>query len=390
MSKWKKLTSIILFLSLLSSLFGVPAKAEPSPPSGTPPELSAQSAILLEGKCGYVIQEKAAHQRMPMASTTKIMTALVALDTADPTQIITVSPEAVGVEGSSIYLQAGEELTLEELLYALLLESANDAAVAIAIGIAGSVEAFAEQMNQKAAELGLKDTHFVNPHGLDHAEHYTTAYELALLTRYALQNQAFRTIVSTRKTTIPHASTNSARLLVNHNKMLRMYEDCIGVKTGFTKKSGRCLVSAAERDGVLLIAVTLNAPNDWSDHAALFDYGFTQYTSVELCLAEEFLFPVSVVGGAESYVMVGNAASAHAVLPSNHAPILTTVEAPRFLYAGIESGEVLGRVVFKCDIEGNGNPVCIGSVDLTARYGIEQKAKKKSFWQWLLELFGID
>lgn len=390
MSKWKRLLSTLLLLSLFPSLLVLSAKAEPSQKQSAPPLLSAESAVLLEGESAKVIQEKAAHQRMPMASTTKIMTALVALDSADPDTIIKVSPEAVGVEGSSIYLQADEELTLEELLYALLLESANDAAVAIAIGVAGSVEAFAELMNQKAAKLGLVDTHFVNPHGLDHAEHYTTAYELALITRYALQNQAFRKIVSTRKTTIPHTSTNSARLLINHNKMLRMYEDCIGVKTGFTKKSGRCLVSAAERNGVLLIAVTLNAPNDWSDHTSLLDYGFTQLVSVELCLAEAYLFPLSVTGGQENYVMVANTEGARAILPTNHAPILTTVEVPRFLYAGIESGEVLGRVVFKCDIEGNGTPVCIGSVDLTARYAVEKRAKKKSFWQWLLGLFGMD
>ena len=170
------------------------------------------------------------------------------------------------MEGSSVYLAQDEVLTLKELLYALLLESANDAAVAIAMAVDGSVDAFADRMNRYAAQLGLKDTHFVNPHGLDDDAHYTTARELALITRAALENPDFREIVSTQKTVIPLRGSEGVRLLLNHNRLLREYDGCIGVKTGFTKKTGRCLVSAAERDGVMLIAVTLGAPDDWNDH----------------------------------------------------------------------------------------------------------------------------
>jgi D-alanyl-D-alanine carboxypeptidase len=162
-----------------------------------------------------------------------------------------------------------------DLLFGLMLRSANDAAAAIAYEISGSIEAFADKMNEKAESLGLTDTHFTNPHGLDDKEHYTTARELAIITGEALKNDTFLQIVSTKKQIITN-SDGESRLLINHNKLLNMYENTIGVKTGFTKKSGRCLVGAAERDGVRLITVTINAPDDWKDHTALFDYGFSK------------------------------------------------------------------------------------------------------------------
>ena len=326
---------------------------------------------------------------MPMASTTKIMTALVALELADPATEITADAEAIGIEGSSIYLTENETLTLEQLLYALLLESANDAATAIALGLSGSVEAFAAEMNRKADELGLRQTHFTNPHGLDDREHFTTAYELALIARAALQNDLLRQIVSTRKTTIPHQATNGSRLLVNHNNMLRLYDGCIGVKTGFTKKSGRCLVSAAERDGVMLIAVTLNAPNDWDDHTKLLDYGFSRYESVLLCDREELLMPLSVVGGEDASVMVCNVNALRVTLLVGHGEIIKAVELPRFVYAPTRNGETVGRVVFYCDEDGSGTLEPIGEAPLIACYSVKRHQPKKSFWQWLLGLFGF-
>lgn len=397
MSKWKKLSAFLLSLVCLLSGILLPARAleatgkEPISTEGQyvpAPSLSAQSALLMEAESGSVIYEKEGSERLPMASTTKIMTALVALEIADPAQRITVTAEAVGVEGSSIYLTEGETLTLEELLYALLLESANDAAVAIAVGLSGSIEAFAEQMNRTAKELELSNSHFTNPHGLDHEEHYTTARDLAVITRRALEHPLFCTIISTRKTTIPHDNTDGVRLLINHNKLLRMYDGCIGVKTGYTKRSGRCLVSAAEREGVTLIAVTLNAPNDWKDHSALLDYGFSRYRSVLLCEGEEFLFPLPVTGGCEDYVMVGNSDALRAILPAGHGSIVIRIEAPRFLYAAVESGEEIGRVVFHCDTLGNGQLQTVGEVPLYTRYAVEAKQSKKGFWSWLLGLFG--
>ena len=258
---------VLPMLLLTALLFGcLPVSAEPV--SGTP-TVSSQSAVLMDARYGLVLFEKDADRRLPMASTTKIMTALTALANAAPETVIRTAPEAVGVEGSSVYLSEGEELTLEQLLYALLLQSANDAAAAIAVGVGGSIAEFADLMNAQAQRLGLTDTHFANPHGLDADGHYTTARELAVITREALSHPLIRKIVGTRRATIPQGENPDARLLVNHHRLLRTYPDAIGVKTGFTKKSGRCLVSAAERDGVTLIAVTLNAPDDWRDHTAM-------------------------------------------------------------------------------------------------------------------------
>ena len=237
MMKIRRTVTLVLTLLLVFGACILPIQAQEAPQS--PPTLSAQSALLLEAENGGVVYEKNAHTRLPMASTTKIMTALVALELASPNTVILTDGRAVGTEGSSIYLCEGEELTLEELLYALMLESANDAAVAIAIGVCGSEEAFVDEMNRRAASLGLSNTHFANPHGLDAETHYTTAYELAVIARAALQNPLLKTIVSTRKTTIPHQNTDGVRLLINHNKMLRLYDGCIGVKTGYTQKSGR-------------------------------------------------------------------------------------------------------------------------------------------------------
>ncbi|MBQ8213132.1 MAG: D-alanyl-D-alanine carboxypeptidase [Clostridia bacterium] len=385
MSGCKSLVAFLLVFSL-SLLTFCPLRVNAEEP--TTPFVSAESAVLIEAQSGNVIYSKNADQRLPMASTTKIITALTALSQAHPDTVITANADAVGVEGSSIYLVEGEALTLEQLLYALLLESANDAAVAIAIGVSGSVEAFAEQMNLLADVLGLQDTHFVNPHGLDHEDHYTTASELAKLTRYALQNELIREIVGTRKTTIPHPGEVGTRLLVNHNKLLRLYEDCIGVKTGFTKRSGRCLVSAAERDGVTLIAVTLNAPNDWNDHTAMLDYGFAKYESVLLCDNEEYLFPLSVVGGADSYVLLVNADPLRVTLPKKRDEITVTVEAPHFAYAPVAEGETLGQVVFQCDTDGDGTPEMIAKTTLNTCYSVLRYTPKRSFWNWLCALFG--
>ncbi|MBQ8416614.1 MAG: D-alanyl-D-alanine carboxypeptidase [Clostridia bacterium] len=382
MSKKIKATVLLLSLSLLFSMTVFPTYAEAALPS-----VSAQSAVLIEAESGSVIWEKQKDKRLPMASTTKIMTALVALSLASPDTVIVTDPGAVGVEGSSVYLFEGETLTLEQLLYALLLESANDAAAAIAIGLSGSIEAFADEMNQKAWELGLRDTHFTNPHGLDHEEHYTTARDLALITRALLQNELLSTIVSTRKTTIPHQGTEGVRLLVNHNKMMRIYQDCICVKTGFTKRSGRCLVSAAQRDGLTLIAVTLNAPDDWDDHTEMLDYGFEQYHSVSLCVENQLLCPLSLVGGKDAYVMLSNPDALTVSLPRDSTQIQTVIECRRFEFAPVATEEILGRAVFLCDTNNDGALETVGAVPLIALYTVEKYPVKQGFWQWLMGLF---
>lgn len=375
-----------LLLALLFALPCIVIPVEATAPMAEPPSVSAQSAVLIEADSAEVAFSKSADFPLPMASTTKIMTALVALELADPATEITVGAESVGIEGSSIYLTEGETLTLEQLLYALLLESANDAATAIAIGLSGSVEAFAAEMNRKATSLGLRQTHFTNPHGLDHSEHFTTAYELALIARAAMQNPLFCQIVATRKTTVPHAATGGSRLLVNHNKLLRLYDGCIGVKTGFTKKSGRCLVSAAERDGVRLIAVTLHAPDDWNDHEKLLDYGFSRYKSVLLCAADGILTSLPIVGGAQDCVTVCNEGELRVTLPATHGHVTQVLELPRFAYAPTKNGDILGKAVFYCDVDGDGTRETVGEVPLIACASVKRHAPQKSFWQWLLGL----
>ena len=307
-------------------------------------DTSAKSAILIDAGSGTVLYEKNADERLSMASTTKIMTALVALESGDIDREVTVPREAVGVEGTSVCLKEGEILTLRELLYAMMLESANDAAAAIAVAVGGSIEDFALMMNEKAESLGLADTSFENPHGLDGENHYTTARNLAILAAHALENPDFCDLVSTYKKSIPYGEGGS-RYLLNHNKMLKMYDGAIGVKTGFTKKSGRCLVSAAERDGMTLVAVTLSCPDDWRDHRAMLDYGFDNYAYRRLTAGGEMEYYLECVG-ADSNVTVSNCGDVYALMKKSEDTPKVSISLPRFVYAPVEAGEVIGKVVF--------------------------------------------
>ncbi|MBE6529346.1 MAG: D-alanyl-D-alanine carboxypeptidase [Ruminococcaceae bacterium] len=339
--------------------------------------VSARAAVLMEETTGTILFAKNADARLPMASTTKIMTALVALENADPDLLISTPKEAVGTEGSSIYLFEGETLSLEELLWALLLNSANDAAVAIAFGVAGGVEPFAALMNEKALALGLENTHFVNPHGLDDPDHYTTARDLAIIARAALANPMIREMVSTRKKVIPHNGTDGVRLLVNHNKLLRLYDGAFGVKTGYTKRTGRCLVSAAARDGLSLVAVTLDAPSDWNDHRAMLDAGFAAVSALLLAKAGEIVLSLPVVGGVSNQVSICNSEPAEILLPSGHGEITRVIELPRFLYAGFSAGEIVGRAVWYADGKE------IAQTSFIATEAVE-KPKKEN---WLISLW---
>lgn len=310
---------------------------------GTPPAISAAASVLYAPDGDLFLCEKDADERRPMASTTKIMTALVVLEHANLTDTVTVVPEAVGIEGSSIYLYAGEQLTVETLLYALLLSSANDAATALAWHVAGSISAFADLMNERAAAMGLTDTHFTNPHGLHDEAHYTTARELAKITAEALRNEHFAGIVSTVRYQAPQAGTGATRLFLNHNRLLRTYEGAVGVKTGFTKKSGRCLVSAARREGLLLIAVTLSAPSDWQDHKALFDFGFG---SLEAFTPTPDEVTLPVVSGKTGTVTLVPDAPFTKILSKSHGEIRAVTELPRFLFAGSTAGTPVGQIVY--------------------------------------------
>ena len=335
---------VLLLLILVLLACTIPCAAAPVAHAvGTPPATSAASHVLMDADSGRILAEKDADVRRPMASTTKIMTALLALELLDPERVITVPPEAVGVEGSSIYLYHGERITVRTLLFALMLSSANDAAVALAIAASGSVEAFAARMNEKAAELGLADTHFCNPNGLHEEAHYTTARDLARLTAAALSNEAFAELVATRRYTAPQDGTDATRLFLNHNRLLRTLDGAIGVKTGFTRAAGRCLVSAARRDGLTLIAVTLHAPDDWRDHASLLEWGFSAYRRFTPSPADVI---VPVVGGTQGSVTLTPSGTLSLLLPRDGAQIECLLEAPRFLFGGFGAGEVKGRLVY--------------------------------------------
>ncbi|MBQ8546663.1 MAG: D-alanyl-D-alanine carboxypeptidase [Clostridia bacterium] len=342
-------------------------------------DVSAKGIVLIEANSGEIIFEKNAFAPMPMASTTKIMTALVVIENCDLKKEALIPKEAVGIEGSSIYLNEGEKLTIEELLYALLLESANDAAVALAYITAGGVDEFAILMNQKADELGLKSTHFDNPHGLDSENHYTSAYDLAKITAYAMKNPVFSQITSTYKKNISLNNGAGTRVLINHNKLLRSYDGTIGVKTGFTRKSGRCFVSCAERDGVRLICVSLNAPNDWNDHKSLLDYGFTKYESVLLANELDYLIELNVQNGEASSFYATNLDSLKITLPKGEKDISAKIIYNRPLYAPINEGELVGKIVFY-NYENE-----IASLNLYATSTVNKINYKKSLFEGLFK-----
>ncbi|MBQ8175333.1 MAG: D-alanyl-D-alanine carboxypeptidase [Clostridia bacterium] len=317
-----------------------------------------------------------------MASTTKIMTALVVLSHCRLDEAVTVSADAVGIEGSSVYLKVGEEQTVENLLYALLLASANDAAAALAIHVAGSIEAFAELMNEQARTLSLSDTHFTNPHGLYDEAHYTTAIDLARISAAAMENETFARIVATKSKVITTGDGETARTLQNHNKLLRLYEDCVGIKTGFTKKSGRCLVSAAERDGMRLIAVTLDAPDDWRDHAALLDLGFSLYEGYTVADGD-LRFEIPVVGGTAESVSLSAKNPATVVLPQGSDAPTLSVEINRFAVAPIRAGQVLGMAYYTV------NKKTVARVPLLAEEGVAVEKRKENLFDKIKHLFNL-
>ncbi|MFI8712899.1 D-alanyl-D-alanine carboxypeptidase family protein [Brevibacillus brevis] len=251
--------------------------------AAAPPGLSAEGAALIDVESGRILYSKNGTKKMRIASLTKTMTAIVAIEMGKLDAQVTVPPQAVGVEGSSIYLKNGEKLTLEELLYGLMLRSGNDAAVTIATHIGGSVPGFTYLMNEKAAMIGMEHTNFTNPHGLDDSnQHYSTPEDMAKLSAYALHNPVFRQIVSTKVKDISWEGEQWDRRLLNKNKMLHLYNGADGVKTGYTKLAKRCLASSATRNGRQLATITLNASDDWNDSAKLMDWGFANYPLQEL------------------------------------------------------------------------------------------------------------
>ena len=371
------LALILCFILILALPLSLPSAAEKAKSYLS---VSAKSAILIDFEENNVLFEKNAYEKLPMASTTKIMTALVVCELILLDTTVAIPKNAVGIEGSSVYLQEGEILTVKELLAALLLESANDAAVALAIISAGSIENFAKKCNEKAAELGLKNSNFTNPHGLYDENHYTTAYDLAIITAHALKIPAIREIVSAKKLQIPLGVTahnpfgQGNRYLKNHNKMLSTYEGAIGVKTGYTKKSGRCLVSAAERNGLTLIAVTLSAPDDWQDHGKMLNFGFENFEYRTFFAKNAFKYAYPVSNGEAETVTLSNTMPLCALVPKGETKVKIDIESHfRFAIAPVKSGRIMATVI----ITVNGKKIRSSLITLE---NIASKDSNKSFF----------
>lgn len=309
---------------------------------------TARGAVLIEAKSGDILYEKNAHQVLQMASTTKIMTTLLCLESGNLDEYFKVDPEAIKVEGSSMGLKEDDVVTKRILCYGMMLPSGNDAANSTAYKLAGSIEKFSVLMNERAKKIGMHNTNFVTPSGLDDYtdSHYSTAYDMAILAREALKNDTFREICGTKNVKLEYGNPPYARWLANSNKLLSGCEGVIGVKTGFTDKARRCLVSACERNGVTLICVTLNDPDDWRDHKALYDYGFAQMKKLEIPFEEKCL-GVNVVGGEKGLAMCRlSKPSQLTVYNTDKSQIDTKIIIPSFIYAPVNKGEIIGKVEY--------------------------------------------
>ena len=332
--------------------------------------ISAGSAILMDASTGQVLYQHNASAKSLIASTTKIMTALVVSEQCNVLDRVKIPPEAVGIEGSSMYLQAGEVLTVQELLYGLMLRSGNDAAVALAIYCGGTVEGFAEQMNDKARSLGLDGSHFVNPHGLDAPQHYSCARDLAVLAAYAMESPIFYNTVSTKSVRV------GERDLTNHNKLLWQVEGADGVKTGYTKAAGRILVCSATRDGRRLICVTIHDPDDWIDHKLLLEQGFRDFAPTQVVAAGDVVGRLRVLGGTGGWVELVAAQDYTCALRKGEEPVLEYSD-KSFAYAPVTAGEDAGWAYVRL------GQTVLGKVRLQYGQTVEQ-LPEKSFWDKLL------
>ncbi len=373
----KKVISVIMSVCMFLSINIINVNAT----SDT--EVSAKGAVLIEAKTGEIIYEKNADKVLQMASTTKIMTTLLCLESGNLDEYFTVDAQAIKVEGSSMGLKEGDQVTKRILCYGMMLPSGNDAANSTAVKLAGSNEKFAEMMNKRAQKIGMKNSHFVTPSGLDDYTdlHYSTAYDMALLTREALKNPDFREICSAKNVKLEYGNPPYARWLTNSNKLLSGCAGVIGVKTGFTDKAKRCLVSACERDGVTLICVTLNDPNDWLDHTNLYNYGFSKMTKVNIPVENENL-AVNVVGGTKGLAFCKLSKPSELTLYNgNIDEIKKKIIMPKFCYAPIKKGQIIGEIQYY-----KGNEM-IKKIPVMADENIDEyipaKNENRNFFKWL-------
>ena len=328
-----RLWTAVVSVCLLCAAFPMPGNAVST---------SATAAVLMDADSGRILYARNENKRMLIASTTKILTALVAIENGDLTKVVTVKREATLAEGTSMYLKEGDCLSLEALLYGLLLSSGNDAALAVADAVAGSTAEFVSMMNRKAAELGMTDSSFANPNGLDAEGHYSTALDMARLACAAMENETLMRIASTVSASV------GGRSMSNHNRLLQTIDGCTGLKTGYTRAAGRTLVSCVERDGRRLAAVTLQDGNDWEDHATLFDYGFSAFSRETVLRRGEIAECIPVIGGvAESVSVVAADTLAWTVGESEKLTI--RCELPRVLAAPVKAGTVVGQAVLLLD-----------------------------------------
>ena len=370
-----KLKFFLSFICILALVFCV------VPVYAAELSVSAKAAVVINADTKEVLYSKNAHSRLSMASTTKIMTALLLAEQNTPEKWLVTTNEMVTVEGSSMGLKVGDTVTYYSLLVGMLLSSGNDAANTTAIALAGSTDKFAEMMNNRAAQIGMTNTNFVTPSGLDDENHYSTAFDMALLAAEALKNETFKEVASSSKITVRYGNPPYNRTLTNHNRLLNEYEYCIGVKTGFTKKSGRCLVTAAEKDGCRVIAVTLNDPDDWDDHKRLLDFGLSSVTFCDATYNFQNDY-ISVVGGDKSTVRITTDTFGYTKTKSSNTEVTKKVRILPFIYADAYPGMQVGFIEYRYgdDLIAKKPIIVIGD----SQY---QSLKEKSFLNKLMDNF---
>lgn len=373
----KKTVCILVSLALL--ILSIPCV---SAETNDKVKTSAQSYILYCADNGEILAGENIEKTMKPASTTKIMTTLLTLEYAASANKSVKFTEQFTAEGSSMYLKIGDVVTLKDLAAGMMMASGNDAANAAAISIAGSSEKFAEMMNTKASQIGMKNTHFVTPSGLDDEEHYTTAYDMALLMSYALENEDFAELTSQKSVAVDFIKPSGKRNVYNnHNKLLSRYEHCIGGKTGFTKAAGRCLVSAAKKDGLTLVCVTFNDGDDWNDHEKLFDYGFSKLTTYSSA-DSNICFDVKCVGSSENNVSVMGEKDAFFVIDAENADkVRRTVYIDSFLYAPLKANETVGKIEYTI------NGKLVYSVGLVCANEVKAYSENKNIFTIIKDLF---
>lgn len=374
----KKLLSSILCIVIFVTAVPIVSSAENS----DAPNVSAESYVLYCADNGEIISSKYEHKKMKPASTTKLMTTLIALEEAAASNKQVKFTKEMTAEGSSMYLEAGNIVTLKDLAAGMMMASGNDAANAVAITVAGSSEKFADRMNERAGQIGMKDTHFVTPSGLDDDNHYSTAYDLALLMSYAIENDEFAELTAKKSETVNFINPDDKKTTyANHNKLLSLYEYCIGGKTGYTMAAGRCLVSAAKKDGLTLVCVTLNDRNDWNDHISLYDYGFSNlacYDSEDT----EYIIDVPCVGGTDDNMTVAGEKDIKLVVSAdNKNKITRKVYCDSFLYAPIKENQTVGVIEYTL-----GDKV-IASNNLIAMKKVNSYKENKNIFTRIKELF---